>query len=473
MSDPAGKPLSLAFTVHGEGITSADGEPGYGSLALQTDAEGKVEFEARLGSDVFVRCDDPKWVLSIDGDRFKPRQKELRAVAWPAGVLRLRIQYDTGEPFVGIAFLTTTWGGKIIGLCSAQFADKPLPKAENIDPKAALGRDAWYEVAEIKGLAVGAEIVVSVTSDKPGYTETKRAILPSELNQPGEVVMTLKPGVSRNAVSSIQLVWPEDQAIKGFVQFYQINAQGESYLELQAAQAMTQTRKVYPGKYRMRLVGEYAWDSGEIDLPPGTVLKVHPVLAPSAKVRATVLDDKGAPIPGAVLEFAHLGDGSGRPRNWSSRDRVDSHAAGVAGADGKAVLPGQPVGTTTFKVEAPGFEPVTRVVTLASGEDVDFGEVRLERAAGKLVINLPAWDYAAREIRICILTPYGGNLTPVGKEPVATSSRFEFSGLVRGRTYAVAVMGRGGSIKVFNGVVATAAEPVVTLDATDAEDPEE
>lgn len=147
------------------------------------------------------------------------------------------------------------------------------------------------------------------------------------------------------------------------------------------------------------IVGTRAWQSGWIILTDSAVHDVHVDLQESGTVGAVLVDESGVPVRNAVLrisdgEYSDL-EGPTPPGKFSSA-RSDG--------DGFVRLSGLPAGTNSVQAEAPGRQPVEVIAEVNAGSETNLGFIRLNRAAGKLVVRLLNAD-AGKVYRVQLIQP--------------------------------------------------------------------
>ncbi|MBK8206293.1 MAG: carboxypeptidase regulatory-like domain-containing protein [Planctomycetes bacterium] len=138
-------------------------------------------------------------------------------------------------------------------------------------------------------------------------------------------------------------------------------------------------------RYRVSILGPWAWRSNWIEVETGKVSTVEATLAPGAVVRARLIDTDAFPVVRGALRpsnGSYLCFRGGKP----PLPNVPLHW--VSDADGNVCVTGLPAGKITLEAEAAGREPVTIECNTVAGQQIDLGEIVLNQAIGTITLEL-------------------------------------------------------------------------------------
>jgi hypothetical protein len=437
------------------------------TMFASTNADGLLEVPTGDEESLRVNVIDEEWATQKGEFRLAAGEDILDVRVWPSATLRLRVQYDDGQPYLGTVSVTAdfpelgplertnvvNWYGRLVDEVPPAAPNDPVEKAKN-GPQT-----QFYEVIAFEKVPLGLALTVKTgNSERVGYPDYETTVFALEV--PREILIIVPKVIKKNTTSRIRIVGAFPNPSDCTVVIYRVSEAGiwraGNAFNLDSSRESDPT---YPGRYRVRLTGTSAWQSEEFELAAGVIHDVYPELAPPVTVKARILDEAGLPIEGGTLDLATRG-GPSFPATSAEG------AVGVSDGDGMVELGGQPHGKSIFRLEASGFQPTIVETILGNEPELFLGEFKLEPARGKVHIRLPKVDNAKVIVRADIVDAY--SYCRRVSEPT-TDDTITFDKLPYGRTFSIAVFiaGQAKAQKIFNHVSPTAEQPIVELDATD------
>lgn len=450
--DGAGAPVAVDLSIVEE-MSETSRPDSRRHQVVTTNDDGMVEVPTWAKSTLLIKLMSENWIASSRSLSMPPEELTLDIAVWRAVSLRIRAQYDDGQPYLGPFSVQGTfpdgqsWGtsGRFVGDAASAQDDEA-------------GLYLFHEVAELRGLPMALPLQVVLEQVRVEYPLYRKDIEAYEVSDGREFLFVIPKGSTKSTRSRIRIggVVPTNGGL--VVQVFRLSdGQWVPADEFRLEESL-ESGLLASGRYVIRLIGNSAWQSPEFELAAGATKEVNPSFQQPASVRARTLDAMGNPISGAVLDVAS----SAAP--LYSKDEAGLEPA-LTNDGGFTELGGQPQGRTTFRLESPGFQPELREVELSAGQVLDLGDIVLTRALGHIVINLPEADYGQVQVSVRVLSPFTGALC---SSAVAAGSTVSIDGLATGRTYTVVVKaGAGGSQKSFNTIRLTEQRPSAELDATD------
>jgi hypothetical protein len=345
------------------------------TYSVTTDEAGSFELSSDP-SHVFAL--EPKaegWQGTVTKGEFAS-ESTLTVVLRPTMVVRLRIQYDDGQPFQGRA--------SIVGL--GRFAS-----AENEPNRDKYSR--WFDCDEF-----GAVLLEDTPVDRPlacrvssnqmkagyaGFDDHMQRLEVHELQSGQDLLVIIRP--AQDLLGLIQVNVPTQVA-----QSLSIVVEWKGYPpttneRLQVKDGSWRSDPLIAGTYRITILGPLAWRSEWVEVRKGETTHLTASLQRSGSVRARVVDQAINPIMRGTLRVQ---DGGyflyGRATPRADMVGID----GWSDADGVVVLSGLPPGPVTVEGEAWLKEPAIREAEVVSGSTVDIGDVVLHDAVGEITVEI-------------------------------------------------------------------------------------
>ncbi len=154
-------------------------------------------------------------------------------------------------------------------------------------------------------------------------------------------------------------------------------------------------------RYRVSILGPWAWRSNWIEVETGKVSTVEATLAPGATVRARLIDADAFPVVRGAM----------RPTNgsylcyWGGNPPLPNvPLAWVSDAEGNVCVTGLPAGKITLEAEAAGKEPVSVKCDAVAGQQTDLGQIVLSHAIGTINVELVGTK-AGSQYRVFLAQP--------------------------------------------------------------------
>lgn len=423
---------------------------------VTTGMDGAADIPTWENSTLLIKVMSEQWVSTGGSFAMPPDQAVLDIEVWRTVTLRLRAQYQDGQPFYGSFHVTGTFPGGTPAGFGGRFVgeSETLPAPAEGDDKPRLFRD----VAELRGLPQGVAMQVVLEQVRVGYPLYRHEIPPYEVTDGREFLLVIPRGSGSSQRSRVRISGATPPPVDQVVQVFRLS-QGMTILasEFRLAEAQD-SGLLAPGAYLVRVAGTVCWQSPEFELVAGITKDIVPDWQQPATIQVRVLDADGRPLAGAVLDIANAGAPSFKNNGQTSTQAFTND-------QGQAELTRQPPGRATFRLEAAGFQPELRVADVSPGQVLHLGDVRLSRAVERLVVRLPAGDYSNLDVSIRVSSTFSQVLCA---QAAASGSVVTVEGLAVGRTYAVSVYCHpAGTQKQFNTIRLSGDEPSVTLDATD------
>lgn len=434
---------------------------------VRSDASGIAAVPGDLNAQAHVRVTDDEWMSAQDTHTLAAGQHVLEITVWQTTTLRLSIEYDDGEPYYGPVWTSANLAdgdqtAKKLWLANLVSPDTPIRKPQDEVERAKYGDpQIFHGVAEFYRVPRAAALKVTIPHERVGYPQFELT-LDSHVIDPELIHKVVIPAkVTARSLSRIRIVGVDPPLEDLQAAVFRIIGDEIAPVCRFVLSESNESRSLHPGRYVVRISGAQSWLSGEIELPPAVTHDVLARLSPGGTVTARVMNEDGNPLQGATLDVASLG----APTYPAA---AEFGVISVADASGAVELAGQPAGQTLYRIEAPGYQPVLINATPQAGSIESLGDVRLARAVGEVRIHLAADRDRATPLEASCHVPWEGGRWTTARE---VGDQIVIRGVPVDRTYSVSVKSQAGgpSLKIFNNVRPTAAEPVVVLDATDIE----
>lgn len=464
--DGTGVPVEVKLAVDVGSKPDTQGETTWRMVRDGTGDDGLLEVPTEAADRLVVRIVDERWVPERYKYSLDAGADMLDIQVRPATSLRLRVQYDDAQPYLGMVRVEPEyperdptvseylqWSGRLVDAEPTPTSDDPF-EVDRYGPQT-----QFYRVIVFDRIPSELPLTVSTEGGKrigyPSYETTVFA-----LDVPREILVVIPSVLTDRSPSRIRILGDIPEAAGCTVSIYRVSEFGTAPVgSFSLADSRESELIRHPGRYRVRLTGASAWQSEEFELTAGVVHDVSPKPAPAVTVKARILDETGLPVEGGTLDI----DSRGAPI-FPAKPIADT--VGVSNTDGYVTLGGQPHGKSIFRLEAFECQPILVEASLGKDREVFLGEFRLEPAKGEVHIRMPKADDSKLSVLVNVASPfslYRRDYHPEAEELIV------LKGLAVGRTYSISVHIRGAEhvAKGFNGVAPTIEQPIIELDATD------
>ncbi len=437
-TDPGGAPVSASFVVEWR----VDDTESWASQPVRTGTDGRADLDAPIAAVLRVTLAETETerILGWGPTTIKGEKVEAPITVYGIVPARVRITYTDGKPYVGLVSVRAKglWSAGVQMYEASGGGGIPLPVGW---PAGRRGEGWFHEIIEFAGLPDGVDISFRTIASRAGYTEVDKTISADEIAAGRLIEIVIPAGVSPNTPGKVVLVSPEGVTLDGYVSLHPLvttnlrvgrgwsirypvsGKPGEFEMRLESG-------NVRAGTYVLYIYGKTPWYSGEFEVDPGQVKEVTPVPTEPASLTVRVVDVEGNPLPGAVLSPAIIT----MPQTIAWRGSSTSPRPGEAetGADGVAKLEKFPAGTFDFQVYATGYQPWQGSVTLVAGQENDLGTLIMDKAAGRIEVQFPDWDFSKRKVTWRVTDDGARSTFAMG---TVESSKLVIDGLPVGRTY--------------------------------------
>lgn len=351
-------------------------------LDAESDASGQLLVAALPGNTVRVQLDDDNWgALPV---QFVCRAEDAAAEKFirlhPLCTVAVRARFDDGEP------VTSSGGFLSLGVLNTFDLD-----------------EAGY--AKVRRVLQSEGVTCTVYSGyRAGYARHEVPVSAHELKTGSEILIIVPK--SAEPFGLIRLLF-DDPTLSSSRVIIECSISGPQESSIRQGVRSWDSPKLLSGlEYRITLLGDLAWQSPWVGVPSGATTDLRAFPVASASVRATLLTESGAPLPGGTVKLHDGGAVSYGPRNVPRLP-----AAMLSNQAGEIVLRGLPPGSHIIEFHAWGRSTVQVSVVVTSGETVELGPIILDPALGSIRVSLvgaqegKSYDVYLTDINAAILAP--------------------------------------------------------------------
>lgn len=426
-----------------------------------TGSNGIAEVELERWGGLNVSADDPQWWGDAEFNAPKAtRRGEL--MLRPCASFEIWAQTDEGVPCFGYGSLSfgiwreTDWVDERQPMLLCKEVD------ENLDENRYRWSDSLYFDGKgpIKVTRVPNDnnVMVFIDPEIMGFSQFYKLIPASSMVEGARITITVprdpkcKEGLIEVDLSAYQPRYDTDTVEIEDCHFFRIWRQGcFRPIGNGVWRSLPMDARPDSNVYFLRLVvneQDVIWESPRVVVRENETVRVKYEPRQVCRVTVRVVDDKGAPLAGAVLT-----------RNTTSyvswAMEIPDAGAARTNADGQATI-NVSAGKCDLMVEAQGFEPHRFTVDLAEGTQHREPDIYLSPAVGRIEIKLEGMR-KDQSYSVMLIQP-GGLAAFMQEEVSGDSCVFERLPL---REYIVAVIaGRGGTPATENVVLSKGAENV-------------